>query len=685
MTTRLGATCWVLISGFALLLGCSGKSDHNGGFIDTSTDGGSTNMSHAGAGGKSHSGGSGGTATGGTGGSGGAGGSGGSGVSALAPKVEITSPAPASDPNVDAVLIDDQVTVVCSATKSTAKGAVAVDASTVKIAMLGSDGKELKSVTGTSTGNDDEYSAAFVLEPVPSGSVSFKCTASDLSMNTGSDTVATLVDHGPEIGIVQPEKNSAHNLAAPLAVEFDTAPTLIAKGDKQANVSGVTVTVYGVDIKATAAGGGKYKATIDFNTFDAKPSGTIPVVLTASNNRKAPGKATQSISYSIVIDGTPPAITLVSPLAQAVVGRATVLKFTATDLGAGVDISTVTVKLNDTPFVYSATNGKWAVDSTGLFTFQFGAEIKGQSDPQVTVNITGADKAGNTGMAGAIFNLDNQPPLVDLDPPNLYETQPGSTADQKQCSDYFDPVGTDAPNDKQTIVNFGRFRAIVYDQTNSKAGQNDFFYALTDRNSVQVFVQQDNNAPFLTDTDGDHICDEIWTGTAPHQKDPSDKPIPFDGMHLVAPTYRGAVTYTNAVNTPLAAACTGGVQSTAPDICKDNGSDMSVVIHHGVGYDEPVIYAIDPNNNIDSATCVGQEWDVPTAITANGGTPQLGWACVVARAVDKVGNVGVSAPLRVCLDDGTQTHRCDTLPLPSCTDNCTAPPHFPNITVRHQL
>ncbi|MEO6600218.1 MAG: hypothetical protein ABIQ16_10125, partial [Polyangiaceae bacterium] len=405
---------------------------------------------------------------------------------------------------------------------------------------------------------------------------------------------------------------------------------------------------------------------------------------TASNSRKAPGKATQSVSYTIVIDGTDPVITLVSPGNQAVVGRATVLKFSVSDVGSGVDNPTATVKLNDTPFVYSATNGKWSVDATGLFTFQFGAEIKGQSDTQVLVNISASDRAGNTGKAAAIFNLDNQPPVVDMDPPNLYEVTVNSTPpDTKQCSDYFDPVGTEAPNDLETITNFGNFRALVYDNTNTAAGQTTFYFAQTQHNSVQIFVQDDKNSPLLADEDKDGICDEIWTGTAPHQKRPSDKPIPFIGLHLVAPTtYRGAVTYTNPVNIPLTGACTGGVASTAPKLCKDGSSDMSVVIRHGTSKDESVIYAIDPIDSTDSVLCTGQPWYVPTAITANGGAPYLGWVCIAARAVDTVGNVGISRPLRVCLDDLTDPHRCDNEAPPSCTDSCIPPSHF-NQIVKH--
>src|SRR3954470_13405762 len=205
MTNRLGATCWTVVCCMAWVISCSGKDNH-GGFLVPNDDGGAGgSVSHprAGAGG--------GSSSAGTGGRGGAGGSGGMVDSALAPAIKITAPKAAADPNADEVLTEDQVTVVCQVVRSTASGAAAVDASTVKIAMLDADGKEVKSASGTPTENDNEYSAAFVTVPVASGPVTFQCTASDTAKHTASTSIDSLIDHGPEIDIIEPEKASAHN------------------------------------------------------------------------------------------------------------------------------------------------------------------------------------------------------------------------------------------------------------------------------------------------------------------------------------------------------------------------------------------------------------------------------------------------------------------------------------------
>ena len=109
------------------------------------------------------------------------------------------------------------------------------------------------------------------------------------------------------------------------------------------------------------------------------------------------------------------------------------------------------------------------------------------------------------------------------------------------------------------------------------------------------------------------------------------------------------------------------------------------MIHHGVGASEPVIYAIEPVENSLDVLCTGKEWAVGTAVSmaTEDGKPKLGWVCLAARAVDRVGNPGISPPLRLCLDDGTNPDRCKGALPPKCTDSCTPPTHFATRVVRH--
>ncbi|HEY0466577.1 MAG TPA: hypothetical protein VGC79_20355, partial [Polyangiaceae bacterium] len=341
---------------------------------------------------------------------------------------------------------------------------------------------------------------------------------------------------------------------------------------------------------------------------------------------------------------------------------------------------------------------QWTWDDTsGAFSFKIGSALaKNALDTQVTVNVLAKDKAGNASTGNSrIYNLDNKPPIVDLDPPNVYEVRPGTASGTLQCSNLFDPLGVfdsslplefpnGSPNDGSTIVNFGRFRSLVWDQTNEKLGQGETFLALTDRDSVRIYVQANTDAPLLADDDNDGVCDEIWTGSAPHQLKPTDKPLPF--LKLVALSPTGAPIW-DGPNPPNLSQCQAGAGGGFIPLCGSPGiSDMSVVIRHPVSAQpfEPVIYAIEPDASASSIICTGKKWDVASAISMAEGAGKLGWICLAARAVDNVGNPGISPPLRICLDDGTNPDRCKDIPPPSCTDSCTPPPHFsPAGPVKH--
>ena len=673
---------YLILAGlFVIGVSCS-SSDKPSAFLPTDS-GGSAGAHSGGSSGRNS------TSGGGRGGSaalGGEGGESGGGemVSPLAPQLSITNPVEANDPNVDPVLIGDQITVVCTAKTSTVSGAKPANSSSVQIAMLDAKGMSLKSLAGAPTGNVDEYSAPFVLTAVPSGAVSFQCTADDTAtpVNHSTATIRTFVDRGPDIAVTAPVKDSAHNLLGPVDVEFTLSAAPVAASDKQADVSGVTLQVGGVAITTTNKGGGAYQASVDFSDkklFPSPPSGPIPVVIAAANERKAPGKAVHTLTYTFVLDGVGPVVTFTSPPEGAVVGRASTLAFTVVDMGSGVDNPTVEVRLNGVSHMFSTTDGLWTLDdATGAYTFKMGTQLASDStDSQVTVDVNVQDKAGNASTGNSrVLQLDTQPPIVDMDPPNMYVTRPGTAPGILQCSDFFDPVGANAPSDLSTITNYGFFRALVWDQANSNFGQQIFTFALTDKTSVRLYVQPDTTKPLLRHESGPgNVCNEIWTGSPPEQKNPDDKPLQFVALSPLAAI--GATNWGVSANPPTDTQCQAGPVTASPTLCNGNSLDMSLVIHHPVVTEprEPVIYAFQPATDPMSPKCAGDQWALSTALTSTG-TTKLGWVCAAVRALDTVGNPGVSGPLRLCLDDGSNPHRCDGIPPPSCTDNCTPPAHF---------
>jgi hypothetical protein len=689
---------FALLGVLLVMVACAGKTDHGNFIVDNGGSGGSVVQPSSGGGGAVGVSGTGGAlADAGEGGSAGASDT----TSALAPIVRITAPQAAHDPNVDRVLIEDQVSVLCTVTAAADPEGAPVDPSSVKIDLLGADGKSIKSSVGVLTSNKNEYTASFVLAGLPGGLVSFQCAANDTASpaHHGSTQLDTLLDQGPEITIGEPADMSPHNLQGAMNVQFSVAPAPVAPGDQQADVSSVTLAVGGVAIPTVARGDGSYQASVAFTDkalFSAPPNGSVAVVITATNKRKLPGVATHTQSYGIVVDGVGPVVVLGTPIADAVVGRNSILTFTVTDPGSGVDRSTIAVKLNEETEFFSATDQNWTWNDTGNYTYNMGPKLVPKSsatqvlDTQVSVNVLANDNAGNAGKGNSrIFNLDNQPPIVDLDPPNVFEVRPGNDPMTVQCSDQFDPLGDRAPNDQEVIVNYGTFRSLVWDTTNSKAGQTNFFFALADRSSVRLYVQPDTDSPLLYDSDGDGVCDEIYTGSIPNQFKSTDTPLPFTELKAITPMGNPAWG-SKAKNPPTDPMCKPGTDLDPAKLCTTNsipGSDMSVVIRHPV-YNaapfEPVVYAIDPAPTSSAQLCTGNEWDIATAISTRDGMPKLGWVCMAARALDNVGNPGVSAPLRICLKSSdSDPNPCANTPPPSCTDGCTPPPHFVARVVRH--
>jgi hypothetical protein len=109
-----------------------------------------------------------------------------------------------------------------------------------------------------------------------------------------------------------------------------------------------------------------------------------------------------------------------------------------------------------------------------------------------------------------------------------------------------------------------------------------------------------------------------------------------------------------------------------PRLCTANKSDMWQVIRDDVtGTD--VIYGVGVSDGLE---CTGVAWEFAGKLVHNG------WACFAARAVDNAGNVGISRPLRICVDNPAfgASPSCATSSEtpPSCTDSCTPPPRWGN-------
>ncbi len=602
-----------------------------------------------------------------------------------APTVRVTSPEAVRDPNDPNVIVDDEIDALCSATKSTMHGSAPVDAASVVLSMLDADGKTIETAPGVPTDNQDEYTAHFITRKVAdNGRISFVCVAAESSQvgRVGRDQIDSFVDHGPAITAVNPPVPAdsmaplfAIGVNDPLQVEFEVSPAPVATGDDGANVGDVELTIGG---KPCTVGGklctlaeskGKYTATVHLNDsklFTPTPDGDQKIVIAASDQRK-PNAVTSQLAYDFLVDGSGPDINIVSPKNGDIWAGRVQMMFTVIDSQSGVDQSTVTVFINQKPYAYDAGDSSWSYDvPTSTYSFAFDTTQIENSIAQATLSVRAVDLVGNeSDTADVLPRLDNVPPYVELDPLAVREIK-----DDGHCSLAFDPVGSAAPNDLQTVPDAVSFRAFVWDDTNRAKGDDIPHAATVDVSSVVLVLQPAPSKGLLRDISGDGVCDSIDTKDDAGQKLPAIQllAVPQAGNAFFGPV--GDEDATLLSQFPMPAKCAYGPDTMAPQhLCDAHASDLGRVVHWSIDPTVPAIFAVPELSGIG---CTGQAWEIRPLVSE-------GWICAAVRAKDKVGNVGISVPLRLCYDDGVDPPADCSGPPPSCViDGCTPPPRFPS-------
>jgi hypothetical protein len=598
--------------------------------------------------------------------------------------VVVTAPAAASDPNVDEVIVDETVTMTC--TVSPVAAGVTVNGSTVTLEVLDAEGKPALGMDkepfrspGLPTGKPNEYSAQFSVASMPTGVVSFRCSAKSTDTTAaGSDTVSTFVDHGPTIVVATPGSGSTHPLEGVMPIEFTVTPTPLTDADEGAVVKSVTLQVAGVDIEGTAfvedpKNPGSYRAEIDFTDtelFPEPPTEHTSVHIEATNSR-SPKKATAIEDFPIVVDGKGPTLTFTKPSDNAAVHGETVITFTAVDTGAGLDVDTLQLEVQGIGVeTYDARlKDKWSRTMNGTFTYRFETGLLQGVESQITVKVRAQDTAGNlTEGVTLLLYRDDLPPAIDLDPKHA-RIKDFSTS---VCSKSFDPLGSALNDGATTSDAFALFRAVVYERANIATGQPILYFSGTNQKSVALYIQPDTTQPFLIDTNNDNRCDALARDDFKLQ---TLKPVGKAGVpdyakdSTVAPDPGGACTLLDP-GTP------------AKPLCSLQNSDMTIVVQHDVQPKdtEPVVYAM---GGILEPECTGSKWELHSATVDQQGKPlsKDGWLCLAVKASDNLGNSDVSRPLRICFDDPLVDGipACagpNPPPAPSCTTNCVAPPRF---------
>ncbi len=672
---------WVSVALVASLgIGCGGKDKTTPGLANYSSDsdagatggrrstGGRSGTSTAGTTNTGGSAGKSSTSTGGAGGAGGEtiGGSGGAGgadagIQIIAPGVAITSPAQVDSPDTGPVLVDPSVTVSCAVTP----GSSPIKSVGISMTDVSNKTTDAKNIANPSS---NVYTASFPIQNVGAGLVKFACTATDQATPAQSTTriVSTFIDHGPAVTITSPTDKSAVSGNGNLKITFTVTPVAIATADSGQQIDSVKLNVGGVSVTPVpdATDPSSYTGTInlaDKGLFQSLPD-QISVVASATNKREKPAPVTATASNVIFPDSDGPIVSLKQPLTNSVIGGTTTLRFTLADglNGSGVKPETIRFTYGDKTVAYSATDNGWS-NLNGEYRYVFDATTM---DPQGTsvqaqLQITVSDTVGNTTVSPWHVYLDDQPPFVSLDPAQARITRSSGAA--TNCSAPFDPVGSKATSNLDTTAPtaYVRVRALVMEMTNWDGGD-ALFFAHVDPNSVWAYASAPSVPLLVRKSQTSATC------ILNPQIDLLGTKYQMTGVSVISGTpdlSEAKTKFTEGVPplpNPAICQAAGSYNTT---LCGGT-SDMFYVMPQYYNKAETAIYATDVASDSASTLCAGYQWDLLKAGLSEG------WVCLTAQASDLVGNVGLSAPIAVCLNKSGNAD-CSAAKRPTCTDGCT--------------
>lgn len=545
-----------------------------------------------------------------------------------------------------------------------------IDTSTVEFILLDAQGQEVDRLAGELVdGEVDLFVADFGIANLDSGIYTVVCSAETIGGDTAIQTLDFPIDAGPTITWLSPSPDSALQIT-PQRFDFRVEENPIGEADDGAAIDEVWVIIEGNRYDASPVPGtpGQYFILVNFgdnSEFPQPPNGQLLVTAYANNSRPTPVTNSQTVSFEV--DGEGPVITLLSPDDGDIIGGTVHLRFQIEDDISGVNHSTIKVTLNSEEHYFNETDGRWTLVN-GVVTLEFQSKDVMGSVVQTNVQIAARDAAGNDAEdVSALYQRDERPPLLSLAPPYFREGKQVTATDY--CSRAFYPTG-DAVRGG-LVDDLVLFRAAIWDQTNNTTGQTVFHFSGTDRTSAELWIRK-ADAPLLKDTSGDGTCDDIEVVGAKLQE--------LSALTPTGEAYYGGATGDQAYplmsipGIPSASACEY-LNAAAPDRLCDGDSDLTVVAHHHSLPAEPVVYAVNPRTG--SAECTGSAWELPSALT-----DYEGWVCAAARAYDRVGNRGISAPLTLCLDNsqipGEPACASDLGNPPDCTASCSLPADFPS-------
>jgi hypothetical protein len=492
-----------------------------------------------------------------------------------------------------------------------------------------------------------EFAGRLDLGRIPTGDYTLTITAATQGGTSGAASVLVRVDAGPRITIVSPREHGSYKGSVLVQVIIDSAP-FAPTGAIEASIGTTPLAL------APAAAPNTYEATVEFLKVDPPLDGEQALRVAASN---AAGTRTE-VAVRWAIDNRGPVITGTEPREGAVVGGIVRLRAHLADPAAVLGNSVIAVIGNktDAKFKVDLKPDAEAGSYSELFDTARLTSCRPLPDPALclvfpTLSFRAADTLGNESVLSYEIAVDNQAPVLDLDPPGdlriiRFDTHTRRTV----CSWAFDPLGDyrklgDMPGDGCAVAQVFDLRARIEDAGNRADGLKHPPTAGVDPATTAVYVLDDTSQPLVVDLDRDGVCDAINPRLVPTTTPPVQSNQVL-AVRLGPVRTKGAGDFTPdpALLDPQVVAgypgCSPGAEVDAPPrLC---GSQIQTVVIGTPAASDPetAIWALDPITD-------GEPWCVGSQFDSFANQVSEGWACVAAAAADRLGNASVSAPLRV--------------------------------------
>ena len=507
--------------------------------------------------------------------------------------------------------------------------------------------KGLKAVKMSLSTMEDEFEAKIDISTLATNSYLW-VVAIDSKGNKNTSLIPFRRDPGPMITILAPkaDERAKSSVSINVVVNYDV---VVANDEK------LKVRVGSTDIAMTRkshvktpnkcppgkepgtcgfTGKQVWIGTVVFKDFEPPLTGNQMLTATMENTKGTIGTATRTF----FVDNLGPTFNKVSHAAGEIIGG-TIKVFAEITDDAGILDSSVKC-------VFGKSYTKRIIDliqtaTPGRYEALFDARLLGVHELYVVMDFLASDTLGNESHLGLTVILDNGPPVLEMDPPaDLHMSKKDKT--DINCSYPMDPVGSDAVNDLYQVPQVVPMRVRVEDQGNLVPSVGYHWISGIDSKKVILYVLDDTKQPLVVDSDGDGICDSINPNVIPLGSAPKVGQAVSVQMEGISPS--GAADYYNKGTGILPPPCTAWGSATAAPLGNLCLGVPALVVPPArcVAASTVAIYTIPKiTTTSTSYSCMGLPFD----FLANKFDP--GWACAAVAAQDKLGNRGVTPPMRV--------------------------------------